>query len=120
MRDIDPTPDHDLTAEERALLRVIGEEPGYFDQALAIFGGRTGWVSTVLMVVQGLAFIAGAWAAWRFFEATDVLEALRWGLPSATLLLMSLIMKMALWPTIHARQLQRQLKRLEMLLARDR
>ncbi len=120
MRDIDRTLDEALSAEERDLLRRIGEEPGYFSQALSILSGRTGWVSGVLMVVQGIAFVAGVWAAWRFFEAPDVLTALRWGLPAAVLLLMSLIMKMAMWPTIHARQLQLQLKRLEVLLVHDR
>ena len=120
MRDIDRTLDEALSAEERDLLRRIGEEPGYFSQALSIFGGRTGWVSGVLMVVQGIAFVVGVWAAWRFFDAADVLSALRWGLPAAVLLLMSLIMKMAMWPTIHARQLQLQLKRLEVLLVHDR
>jgi hypothetical protein len=117
MRDLDASIDAALDAEERELLRSISEEPGYFSQALGVFGGRTGWVNVILMVVQTALFIAGAWAAWRFFQADDVLSALRWGLPSAVALLMALIVKLALWPVIQTNRLLRELKRLELLAA---
>lgn len=117
MRDPDQTIDEAMAAEERELLRKIGEEPGYLQQALGIFDGNTGWVNLVLMIVQGAAFVAGAWAAWNFFAADNVLPALRWGLPAATLLLMSLTIKMGLWPTIQANRVIRELKRIELQLA---
>lgn len=115
MRDLDASIDAALDAEERELLRGIGEEPGYFAQALGVFGGRTGWVNMILMVVQSALFIAGAWAAWRFFQADDALSALRWGLPSAVALLMALIIKLALWPVIQTNRLLREIKKLELL-----
>ena len=118
MRDLDRIIDEALDAEERELLRGIGEEPGYFDQVLGIFSGRLAWVSALLMVVQGAAFLAGAWAAWNFFAAEEALTALRWGLPAAVLLLMSLTIKMAMWPTLQANRLMRELKRIELQLAR--
>jgi hypothetical protein len=118
MRDIDQTLDDALQAEERDLLRRIGEEPGYLDQALSIFSGKTGWVSALLMVVQGVAFLGGAVMAWKFFQATDSLSAVRWGLPSAVLLLTSLIIKMAMWPTIQANRVIRELRRMELQMAR--
>ena len=117
MRDIDQTLDDALQAEERDLLRRIGEEPGYLDQALSIFSGKTGWVSALLMVVQGVAFLGGAFMAWKFFQAADTLSALRWGMPSAVLLLTSLIIKMAMWPTIQANRVIRELRRLELQMA---
>ena len=108
-----------LASEEQELLRRIGEEPGYIEQAVGLFRGSTGWVNIVLMVTQSLAFLAGAWAAWHFFAANDVLTALRWGLPAVLLLLMSLIMKMALWPTIHLNRLLKELKLVQLQLARS-
>lgn len=117
MRNLDQMIDEAVTAEERDLLRRIGEEPSYIEQALGIFSGRTGWASVLLMVVQGIAFVTGAWATWNFFAATDVLGALRWGLPAAVLLLMSLTIKMALWPQIHINRLMRELKRVELQIA---
>lgn len=118
MRDLDMMIDEALDAEERDLLRRIGEEPGYIKQALGIFSGRTGWVSALLMIVQAVLFVAGAWAAWRFFAAGDPLTAVRWGLPAAVLLLMSLIIKMGLWPTIQANRVLRELKLIELQIAR--
>jgi hypothetical protein len=118
MRDVDQTLDEALRAEERDLLRRIGEEPGYLDQALSIFSGRTGWVNALMMVTQTVLFVAGVWAAWRFFQADESLSALRWGLPAAVLLLMSLIIKMAMWPTLQANRVLRELRRLEIQLLR--
>jgi hypothetical protein len=117
MNDIDRLIDEALDSEERALLHAIGDEPGYMAQIMGIFGG---WVSALLMAVQGVAFVAGAWAAWRFFTADQPLDALRWGLPAAVLLLMSLMIKLALWPHVHANRLLRELKRIELQLARGR
>ena len=120
MRDLDMMIDETLDAEERELLRSVGEEPGFFAQTFGIFGGPTGWVHVLLMVVQGALFIAGVWAAWQFFEATEALSALRYGLPAAVLLLMALIIKLSLWPTIQTNRVIRELKRIELQIARSR
>lgn len=120
MRDIDQTLNDALAAEERDLLRRIDEEPGHIEQVMSLFGGRTGWVSAVLMAVQSVLFVGGVWAGWKFFGATDVLSALHWGLPAAVLLIMALMIKLALWPVMHANQLRLSLKRLELLLVQTR
>jgi hypothetical protein len=118
MRDLDQMIDEALDAEERELLRSIGEEPGFFAQAFGLFSGPAAWVNALLMVVQTALFLAGAWAAWNFFEAGDALTALRWGLPAAVLLLTGLTIKMALLPTMQANRVIRELKRLELQIAR--
>lgn len=119
MRDLDRLIDEALDGEERELLRGIGEEQGYMAQVTGLFVGRTGWVSALLMLVQGFLFIAGVWAGWHFFEATDPLAALRWGLPAGVMLLMSLTIKMAMWPTLHLNRLMREMKRIELQIARS-
>lgn len=116
MTDIDKRIDEAITAEERALLQSIGEEPPYMHQLLAIFSGSTGWVSVIMMIAQTLLFVASVWAGWHFFEAIDVLIALQWGLSAAVLLLMSLMIKLALWPIIHINRLSERIIHLELLL----
>lgn len=116
--DLDEMIDEALGAEERDLLRAIGEEPGFFAQAFSVFTGPAAWVNVVLAVVQAVFFIAGVWAAWNFFEATDALAAVRWGLPAVLLLLTGLIIKMTLWPTLQTNRVIRELKRIELQLAR--
>ncbi len=117
MRNPDEMIDAALKAEERELLHSIGEEPGYVAQLIGIFGGRTGWVNVTLLIVQALAFVAGVWGAWHFFNATDALSALQWGLPAASLIIMSLVMKLAMWPTVHMNRLMREMKRIELQIA---
>ncbi|WP_372706377.1 DUF6768 family protein [Brevundimonas sp.] len=119
MRDIDQTLNDALAAEERDLLRRIDEDPGHVQQVLSLFGGRSGWVSAVLMVLQAVLFVAGVWAGWKFFGAADALSALHWGLPAAVLLIMSLMIKLALWPVMHANRLLLSLKRLELLVVQS-
>lgn len=117
MHDLDKVIGEALDAEERELLKSIGEEPSFFSQAFGVFSGSVGWVHFLLMGIQGLVFIAGALAAWNFFQAADVLTALRWGLPAGVLLLMSLIIKMGMWPTLQTNRVIRELKRLELQMA---
>jgi len=119
MRDIDRMIDEALDAEERELLHSIGEEPGFFSQALGIFGGPTGWVNVVMMIAQAALFLAGAWAALHFFQAGDPVAQLRWGLPAAVLLIVATVMKMALLPRMESNRVMRELKRIELHLARS-
>ena len=120
MRNVDELIEEALGKEEQEILRQIGEEPGFFGMAFGLFSGRLGWVNTLLMVVQGVTFLAGAYAAWMFFEAGNPVTQLRWGLPSAVLLILSTMIKMGMWPNIHADRLMRELKRIELQLARSK
>jgi len=120
MRNVEQLIDEALDAEERELLRSIGEEPGYFTQIGSLFGGKTGWMNAVLMAAQSVLFVAGVWAAFGFFNAGDALSALRWGLPAVVLLLGSLVMKLAMWPVVHTNRVMRELKRIELQIARSR
>jgi hypothetical protein len=120
MRDLDNLIEEALGKEERDLLARIGEEPGFFGMAFGLFSGRLGWVNMIMVAVQALTFVAGAYAAWMFFEAGDTVTQLRWGLPSAVLLILSTMIKVSMWPEIHANRLMRELKRIELQLAHGR
>jgi len=118
MKDIDRMIDEAIYEEEGELLRQIGEEPGFFTQLFGIFGGRTGWVNVLMMVWQTVFFIAGVWAAWMFFLAADPVTQLRWGLPAAVLLIMALMLKMMVWPSVQTNRLLREMKLIQLQLAR--
>ena len=117
MQDIDSKIDDALDAEERALLRSLDEQ-GFFAQAVGVFGGPTGWVSGVMMAAQAVVFITGVWASWNFFEADEPVTQLRWGLPAAVLLILATMLKMALVPRMESNRLMRELKRIELQIAR--
>jgi len=118
MRDLDRMIDEALGREESELLRSIGGEPGFFERALGMFGAGVNWMVGFMMFGQSVLFVAGAWAAWMFFEATDPVTQLRWGLPSAVLLLASLAIKLSVAAPIHANRILIELKRIELQIAR--
>ena len=118
MTDIDRMIDEALDAEERDLLRSIGEEPGFFSLALGVFSGPSGWMSMVMMFWQIVLFASGVWAAWHFFEAAEPAAQLRWGLPAMLLLIFAGMLKMALIPRMEANRVMRELKRIELQMAR--
>jgi hypothetical protein len=120
MRDVDKLIEEALGQEERELLTRMGEEPGFFGMAFGLFSGRLGWVNMVMFAAQAITFVAGAYAAWMFFEAADTVTQLRWGLPAAVLLILATMIKMALLPEIHANRVMRELKRIELQLASQR
>ena len=117
MKDVDERIDHALDAEERELLRSLDEQ-GFFTQALGVFGGPTGWVNVIMMIAQTVLFLGGAWAAWHFFQAGEPVAQLRWGLPAAVLLILATMIKLALVPRMESNRLMREIKRLELQLAR--
>lgn len=118
MKDVDELIDEALNAEERELLRSIGDEPGFVERMLGMTGPEIVWMVWVLMIMQTLLFIGGLYAAWQFFEAGDPVTQLRWGLPAVVLLLMALIVKLAVPPAIQTKRLMRELKRIELQIAR--
>jgi hypothetical protein len=114
MSDTDRMIDEALDAEERELLRSIGDEPGFVERMLGMTGPEMVWMVWVMMIFQTLLFVAGLYAAWMFFEAGDSVTQLRWGLPAVVLLLMGLLVKLAVPPAIQTKRLMRELKRLEL------
>ena len=118
MQDIDRKIDEAIDAEERELLRSIGDEPGFVERMLGMTGPEIVWMVWLMMIFQTLVFIAGLYAAWMFFEASEPVTQLRWGLPAVVLLLMGLHIKLAVPPAIQTKRLMRELKRIELQIVR--
>lgn len=118
MQDIDRLIDEALGEEEGELLRRIGGKPNIVEYALGGFGAGVEWLVWLMMFVQTALFVAGVWGAWEFFQATDPVNQLRWGLPAAVVLLMALVIKGAVPPVVYHHRLMRELKRIELQLAR--
>jgi len=109
IRDARDGADHDLLLET--------EEMGWFELGLNQFKGKLGWVTWVLMAVQTTLFIIGAWVAWRFFQETEQLAALKLGISAAVLWITALNIKLSLMPQIQADRVIREIRRVELLLA---
>lgn len=118
MRDLDKMIEDALGDEESEVLRRIGGEPGFIERAFGMFGAGLEWTVRFMLFGQTVIFLAGVWTAWNFFQAGDPVLQLRWGLPAAVLLLGATMVKMAVGPAIFHHRVMRELKRIELQIAR--
>ncbi|MEM7505961.1 MAG: DUF6768 family protein [Pseudomonadota bacterium] len=105
-----------LSDQDREIFEET-QELGFFALGLSQFGGKLGWVTWVLMVVQTLMFAGAVWCGVHFFGATDVLAAVKWGISGAVLALMAIQAKLSLAPQMQADRVMREIKRVELMLA---
>jgi len=105
-----------LGGEDRRIFDET-EELGFFALGLSQFRGKLGWVTWAITIVQTVMFLAGIWCITQFFQATDVLLALKWGLSGAVLWIIGTSLKMSLMPRMQADRVIRELKRIELMLA---
>lgn len=106
-----------LSEEDRAIVEATAER-GWFRLGADQFRGKLGWVTWVVMIVQTAMFIAAVWAGWHFFNATEVLLAVKWGISAGTLVIAALSMKLSLMPQIQADRILRELHRVELMLVK--
>ena len=92
------------------------KELGYFALGLSQFSGKLGWVTWVIMVVQAALFLVGVYCFVQFFNATEVLSAVKWGISASVLVIVATSLKMSLMPQMQADRVIREVKRLELLL----
>lgn len=118
MSDLDRLIEETLREADRGAPGGRGE-PGYFRQAIALFTGRLAWVHWTIMIGQLAFFVAGVWCAVQFFNAATVLDALKWGLPGAVLLVYAAIFKSSLGPQMETNRLLMEIKRLELRLVQS-
>lgn len=116
MNKLDRLIEEALSDEDKEMLRET-RELGWFALGASQFSGKLGWVTWVIMSVQIAMFVAAVWTGLKFFAAEDVLTALKWGLPSATLAIVATIMKTSLMPQMQADRILRELKRVELMIA---
>jgi len=109
-----------LDADDRELLAEVGDEPGYFSQARGLFRGRLAWVMWLAYVMNIIGGMVAVWAAWQMFQTQDVVMTIRWALLVLVSLNIGLFMKSGLGYQMQTNRLLREIKRLELQIARSR
>jgi len=106
-----------LDDEEREILEKIGQEQSFPKMALGLFKGRLGWLNGAIFIGHLIFAVGGVYAAWQFFNMSEVLEAMRWGLSAAVLLLAALITRITLLRSMQTNNVLHAVKHLEMQVA---
>lgn len=109
-----------LDAEDRELLDTYAKEPGFISQALGLFSGTMGWVMAVVLVMVLLFTGLMVWTGIKFFSTSDPVMSLRWGLGCIASIQIIVFMRGVMMQKILTNQVLREVKRLELQIARHR
>ena len=116
--DLDRMIEDALKGQDSEILRET-QELGWFQLGLSQFGGKLGWVTWVVMIVQIALFAVGLYCAVQFFGATEAILAVKWGVSGSVLILMATQLKLSLMPQLQADRVIREVKRLQLIMARN-
>ena len=117
MNEIDEKIIRALDAEDRALLEQFGEQ-GLIAQSFSVFQGPQGWIAGVVTIVSIVLFAGAVYSAWNFFAAPEAAEAVQWGAAAWFLMTMVAFMKVWFWMRMESNRVIREVKRVELQLAR--
>ena len=118
MMDLDKEIEKALSKED---LEFVGqfEELGLFTYFKSLFRGKDAWVSFLSIFVGVIIQILFFYSAYKFFVTTDDMNAkILWGAGAWFAAIMVAFMKVWLWMRMESNRVIREIKRLELQVAR--
>ena len=117
MSKLDQLIEESLNAEDRALLSQYGEQ-GMAGMVGGMFSGKLGWWVALTTLVQIALFAAALYAAMKFLTLDDPVMVIRWGVAASVWFTAMGIIKIMHWQQMQANRVIREVKRLELQIAR--
>ena len=108
-----------LTAEDRAVLSEYGEQ-GMFSEIAGLFAGKFGPWNALTAVVQVIMFIGAFYAGRQFIIVDEVAAMIRWGALVGLLFAAMSVIKLMQWDQVQANRIIREVKRVELQIARSK
>lgn len=106
-----------LSAEDAAFLAKF-EDQSPFHEALGTFSGKWGPMNIFAALVTFAMFAGGAYCAWNAFSVGEVRETVLWSAGALFAMLAVAMLKMYFWMEINKNVTLREVKRLELQVAR--
>ena len=119
MTDLDQAIRRTLSAEDQAFLDKLDRESP-IDEVMKTFTGRWAVLNVAAAVVTFVMFAGFVLSVWNLAHATDVREAVLWSTGAVLLGRMVAMLKIWFWMEMHRNQVLREVKRLELQIARLR
>ena len=118
MNELDKAIQESLRKEDAELFKDFGEEPSMFAMVMETFQGRHRWLvmMTVFwtLVFMVLAVLSGI----RFFRAEATRDLMMWAAACIVCLSAVSMMKVWFWMELNKNSITREIKRLELQIAR--
>jgi len=117
MNDLDQAIRQSLSAEDTKLFERLGADQTLHRQILATFEGRLRWFNAAGWIGGAVLFVVACVSAWRFMQAQELRDLLRWGAASALAFAGIALIKVWFWLELQKNAVVRELKRLELQVA---
>ncbi len=106
-----------LSAEDAAFLARF-EQEGKFSEAMGTFRGPSGTLNVLAAIVTFAMFGGFLYCAWNAFQAEALRETVLWSAGAVIAMLAVAMLKMYFWMEINRNATLREVKRLELQVAR--
>ena len=118
MSDLDDKIREALRKEDAELLEDFDEEPSVFEMLMETFRGRHRWLVFLTFFWTLVFMTLGVLSVIKFFGAVELRDMLMWAAASAFFLSGVSMMKVWYWMELNKNALTREIKRLELQIAR--
>ena len=117
MTDLDRAIRQSLSAEDTELFDRLGADQTLHQQVLATFEGQLRWFNAAGWIAGVVLFGVASVMAWRFAQAQEMGDMLRWGAASALAFAGIALIKVWFWLELQKNAIVREVKRLEVQVA---
>jgi hypothetical protein len=117
MTDLDQAIRESLSSEDTELFDRLGADQALHRQVLATFEGQLRWFNIGGWIAGFVLFGVASVSAWRFVEAQELDDMLRWGGASALAFAGLALIKVWFWLELQKNAIVREVKRLEVQVA---
>lgn len=107
-----------LSAEDAEFLARFGTDQPLHSQLLDTFSGQFRWLNVFAAIITFAMFGLSVYCAWRLFGASELREAMLWSTGVGVTVLAVAMLKIWFWMELHKNQIMREVKRLELQVAR--
>ena len=107
-----------LSAEDAEFLARFEKDAPLHEQVLGTFSGPMGALNVFAAIITFAMFGATLYCAWNMFQAQDARETMLWGVAVVITMLAVAMLKIYFWMELNKNSVLREVKRLELQLAR--
>lgn len=118
MTDLDKQIEDALNAEDSALLDAFPEQ-GLIAQWFSLYRGPEGWIASLSTVIMAALALTAFYAIWQVFGVGGE-DTMQWAALAWLMMTMLAFMKVWFWMRMESNRVIREIKRVELQIARLR
>lgn len=118
MNELDKKIKEALRQEDAEFFEDMGGEPSVFEMIIETFRGKHWWLSVLTFFWTLVFLVLGILSAVKFFNTDDSRDMMMWALAFIFCMMAVSMLKMWFWMELNKNAITREIKRLELQIAR--